>query len=204
MPFTNEEAFEMLAVYFECLQSVYATRFRGRHRDDYRLFTRLAHRLRTTGSIHRPVLPRFRSGGTEENVINILAYVEFNPHLSTWTISMDLEITRTTVRRILKERKFHSYHVVLHQALSHQDFERRLDHCHWLPNMIRGDHQFLTNILWTDEATFNSNGGVSSSENEEIPDIERINSNAGPSAEIKAISNAGTYQKKGKGRNPTP
>ncbi|ENN77049.1 hypothetical protein YQE_06385, partial [Dendroctonus ponderosae] len=66
----------------------------------------------------------------------------------------------TAVHGQTPPRRLHPYHGVRHQALSHQDFERCLDHCHWLLNMIRDDHQSLTNILWTYEATFNSNGGV--------------------------------------------
>lgn len=56
--------------------------------------------------------------------------------------------------------RLHPYHIVLHQALTAQDYDRRLDHCYWLQNMISEDRDFLSRILWTDEATFHSNGGV--------------------------------------------
>lgn len=49
---------------------------------------------------------------------------------------------------------------MLHQALSDGDYDRRLDYCHWLRNMIAEDRNFAFKILWTDEATFHSNGGV--------------------------------------------
>lgn len=48
----------------------------------------------------------------------------------------------------------------MHQALNEQDFDRRMDHCHWLLGMINESPQFLSKILWTDEATFNSDGRV--------------------------------------------
>lgn len=54
----------------------------------------------------------------------------------------------------------HPYHVVLHQALKEEDFNRRLDYCHWMLGMIRENREFLFQILWTDEATFNSDGRV--------------------------------------------
>ena len=54
----------------------------------------------------------------------------------------------------------HPYHVVLHQALNEEDFDRRLDYCHWMLGMIRENREFLFQILWTDEATFNSDGRV--------------------------------------------
>lgn len=56
--------------------------------------------------------------------------------------------------------RLHPYHVVLHQALTAQDYDRRLDFCHWFLDMLEDDPRFLCNILWTDEATFNSDGGV--------------------------------------------
>lgn len=62
--------------------------------------------------------------------------------------------------RICFTFRLHPYHVVLHQALTEMDFDRRMDYCHWLLGMINGNPQFLSTILWTDEATFNSNGGV--------------------------------------------
>lgn len=54
----------------------------------------------------------------------------------------------------------HPYHLVLHQTLTPEDFDRRLDHCHWLLSMLAENPNLLSTILWTDEATFTSNGGV--------------------------------------------
>lgn len=55
--------------------------------------------------------------------------------------------------------RLHPYHVVLHQALTAQDYINRLDFCHWLLQMLKQDIT-LPKILWTDEARFNSDGGV--------------------------------------------
>ncbi|XP_050296652.1 uncharacterized protein LOC126736370 [Anthonomus grandis grandis] len=139
---------------------VYAHQYPDRRHPTAKVFLRTIHRLRTTGNVRLPVFRRQRRGRTEDNIINVLAYVEFNPHLSTRTIAHDLGVNRTTVQNILKEYRFHPYHLVLHQELSAQDFDRRLDHCHWLLGMIVEDPQVLSNILWTDEATFHSNGDV--------------------------------------------
>lgn len=108
MPFTNDEAVDMIAVYFECYQNaaiaqrVYAARYPNRRGRDARIFPRLVHRLRTTGSF-RPTFRRRKTGKTEENVINVLAYIEFNPHVSTRALSLGLGISRTTVQNILKD-----------------------------------------------------------------------------------------------------
>lgn len=109
MPFTNDEAVDMIAVYFECFQNAaiaerqYAVRYPDRHHYGRRMFPRLVQRLRDTGSFHRPRFRRRRTGRTEENIINVLAYIEFNRHIGTRALSLDLGIARTTVRNILKD-----------------------------------------------------------------------------------------------------
>jgi hypothetical protein len=112
MPFTNDEAVDLLAVYFECFQNAaiaereYARRFPNRRRYGRRVFSRLVQRLRATGSIHRPVIRRRRTGRSEENTINVLAYIQFDPHVSTRTLSLELGITRTTIQNILKDYRY--------------------------------------------------------------------------------------------------
>lgn len=111
MPLLLEEAVDIIAVYFECLgnatiaERVYAVRYPQRRRYDSRMFNRLASRFRTTGSIRRPVYRRRRRGRTEENIVNVLAYVEFNPQISIRLIVRDLGVTRSTVHRILLEER---------------------------------------------------------------------------------------------------
>lgn len=111
MPLLLEEAVDIIAVYFECFGNariaarVYAERYPQRRRYDSRMFNRLARRFRTTGSIHRPEYRRRRRGRTEENLTNVLAYVQFNPQISIRVIARDLGITRTTVHRILIEER---------------------------------------------------------------------------------------------------
>lgn len=167
MAYTNAEAYDMLAVYFECFQNAtlaereYAVRYTERRHYSRRVFRRLAIRLRQTGSVRPISVPtRTRQVRIEDNVINVLAYVEANPQLSTREISLDLGISATSVFRILRDFKLRPYHVVLHQALSETDFDRRLDYCYWLREMCNENPQFLTQVLWTDEATFTSCGRV--------------------------------------------
>lgn len=111
MPFTNDEAVDMIAVYFECFQNAaiaereYAMRYPNRRHYGRRVFPRLVQRLRTTGSFRPRIFRRRRISRTEENVINVLAYIEFNPHVSTRTLSFDLGISRSTVQNILKEHR---------------------------------------------------------------------------------------------------
>lgn len=167
MPFTNEHAYDMLAIYFQSFENAvlasreYAMRYPHRVHHSRKVFQRLARRLRQYGHVQPvPSLRRSRPARTVDAVINILAYVRAEPQISIREIVRDLGISYGTVQRILVEKKLHPYHVVLHQALSNSDFDNRLNYCYWLKNMIRDNPQFLSKILWTDEASFTNTGRV--------------------------------------------
>ena len=83
-----------------------------------------------------------------------------NPHANNREISRDLRLSNGSIHKILTDFNMHPYHIVLHQALLDSDFDTRLNYCHWLLNMIRDDRHFLDKVLWTDEASFTSNGRV--------------------------------------------
>lgn len=68
-------------------------------------------------------------------------------------------VSKTSVLRILRSCKFHSYHISLHQELYGQDFDRRLEFCNWFRGWIADNHP-LENILLSDEATFTNHGHV--------------------------------------------
>ena len=167
MYFSNAEAYDMLRIYFQCYENAaiatrqYALQFPERKHFSRAVFSRLARRLRETGNVHSiPASVRARRTRTEENIINVLAYVQYDPTLSTRKISADLGVPKTIVHEILQKNNMHPYHIVLHQALNHIDYDHRLNHCHWLLSMIRENPNFLSRILWTDEANFNNTGGV--------------------------------------------
>lgn len=46
--------------------------------------------------------------------------------------------------------------MLLYRALIERHFNNRLNFRYWLLNVTREDSRFSLNILWTDEATFNS------------------------------------------------
>lgn len=167
MSYSTAEAYDMLRVYFQCFENVclaervYAATYPDRRHFGRRCFALLARRLLETGQVHVTATPRRnRTIRNEINIINVLAYIEINPHSSTRVISSDLGISKTSIHRILMDHKLHPYHIELHQALSDTDFDRRLNHSYWLRTMVEENPHFLSRILWTDEATFTSTGGV--------------------------------------------
>lgn len=167
MPFTNEQAYDMLRCFFQCFENSavasreYALRYPFRRHHSRLVFQRLARRLRESGRV-QPILSRRRSRRvrTEDNIINVLACVYADPHLSIRDISRDLDISYGSVQKILADYHMHPYHVVLHQALSEADFDHRLNYCYWLRDMMRENRNILSEILWTDEASFGNNGRV--------------------------------------------
>lgn len=74
MRFTNDEAVDMLAVYFECLlnaaitKRVYAARYPNRRPCDVRAFPRLVASLRANGSF-RPTFQQQVIGRTQEKIL---------------------------------------------------------------------------------------------------------------------------------------
>jgi len=111
MPFPPVEVFDMFRIYFQNNENttvslrIYAMEYPDRRHPTVKVFRKIIDRFRTTGSINRPTLRRRRTARTEENVINVLAYVQFDPHIGTRALARDLGITRTTVQNILEEHK---------------------------------------------------------------------------------------------------
>ncbi|XP_066153268.1 uncharacterized protein [Euwallacea fornicatus] len=165
MAFSNEEAYDMLAVYFQCYENVaiaareYSVKYPLRKHHSRKVFKRLANRLKFTGNVHptRPITQKRRTRN-QQNIVNILSYINYDPKRSTRGVARELSVPKTIIHEVLKEHKLHPYHIVLHQLLNDKDFDDRLNFCHWLENMICDETDFLSRVLWSDEATFKSNG----------------------------------------------
>lgn len=117
MSISNAELYDMIGVYFECHQNatiasrIYSVRYPYRRHYGKEVFKRKARRLRETGSFHRPCFKRCSRGINEDNSINVLALIQQNPHISSRQISIELNIPKTTVLRILKHHRF-VFHII--------------------------------------------------------------------------------------------
>ncbi|KAL1489114.1 hypothetical protein ABEB36_014058 [Hypothenemus hampei] len=144
MPFSNEETYDMFAVYFRRFENAaiaareYCITYPLIRHYSKKVFKRLAIRLKDTGNVRptRPITQKRRSRN-EENVTNILLYGNYDPQTSTREIERELE------------HKLHPYHIVLHQALSDKDFDNRLNFCHWLENMMESFGSSKFPSRWT-------------------------------------------------------
>ena len=66
------------------------------------------------------------------------------------------------MRRVLVKNKFRAYRPKFVHVLQDRDYDARLDFCFWMEGKREEDRDFFKMIIFTDEATFSSNGVVSS------------------------------------------
>jgi transposase len=126
----------------------------------------------------RRILARFKSSGslevqykkkhkknvlTEINQMEVLQTVIERPQISSRQIANELEVvSKSSILRILKENKYHPYKPQFVSKLYDWDYDQRLDFSFWVQGEIEEDRNFASNILFTDESTFTTNGIVSS------------------------------------------
>lgn len=139
---------------------MYKVRYPDRKHPREESFRSLLVRFTNTGNVNYVKHNRTKSVTTEENEFRVLLSVTENPHVSTRELSDDLSIERTSIRRLLKNNKFHPFHVQLHQELKEQDYQHRIHFCTWMQQELQRRDNILENILFTDECTFHRNGFV--------------------------------------------
>jgi hypothetical protein len=155
----------MLMVYGEVRQNrrqaslLYQQRFPERQQPSSKFFTRLAHRVKTTGNVQYSA-NKLNNAQDEDEVVDVLAAVTNFPQTSTRNIARDRGLSHMKVHRILKKYSFHPFHLSLHQALSEQDYANRVDFCQWALAKLQENDNFFDYVLWSDEATFKSDGNV--------------------------------------------
>ncbi|KZC08661.1 Laminin subunit alpha-2 [Dufourea novaeangliae] len=72
----------------------------------------------------------------ENNTVNILAAIKLNPQISQRKLAQTSHISRSSIQRILKQQKYHPYHLILTQELSMADYDHRVTFCEWLQGVM--------------------------------------------------------------------
>ena len=67
----------------------------------------------------------------------------------------------------MKANGLKPYKIHISHGLQEGDAQRRLNFCYWLQNQIDADNNFLSSVIWSDEATF-TNCGYFNRNNEHI------------------------------------
>lgn len=140
---------------------VYAQRFPHRPHPDERKFRKVKDRFERTGSVKYERRSHHQNvTASEENKMSVMLSVIENPHTSCRTIATNLGLGKSSVNKILRQAKFHPYHIKLNQELKPTDFQKRIEFCVWGSEKIAQDPNFLNTLLMTDEASFSSCGTV--------------------------------------------
>jgi len=103
---------------------------------------------------------RSQSQTTEERQFEVAQSFVENPRLSIREASQQLQMSRFSVSKNLKTIKFHPYKIHLHQELNEDDFDRRVQFSEVMMQRIDQQSNFLHNIVFSDEASFEINGKI--------------------------------------------
>lgn len=167
MNFSKNELIDMIYVLGEadknCLfaERLYRTKYPNRRTASPRSFQNLMERFDSTGSVehlNRKVVNRIATN--DEKELEILLQVQENLQVSSRKLASLCDTSQSTASRTTCKYKYHPYHIELHQELHDEDFQRRLTYCQWLRTQTEVNRNFLKCIMYSDEATFRSNGAV--------------------------------------------
>lgn len=139
---------------------LYAASFPNRQLPSDKLFTRVHNRLRDVGSftINRRDAGRprtVRNVGFEEQVLQMF---ERNPRLSTRAVSHDINYSASSVWRVLHGEGLHPFHLQKVHSLLEQDHEHRVNCARWFLQQDIFQPNFLSKVMFTDEASFTREG----------------------------------------------
>lgn len=140
-----------------------AMEFNRRHPDKrihHNTVARINNAFDQTGTLVAPPgLHRNRIIANDQIILN---YFNVNPKTSIREASANLNISKNRIWRCLKKNRIKPYKPKFLQTLEDGDNERRLEYCLWLQGEYLNNRNFLKYILYTDEATFTTNGVVTS------------------------------------------
>ena len=167
MEYTFNEYSDMIWILGECRGNInecvriYAERYPGRRHPNNGVIRRADQRLRETGSFannqgaDRGRQRYVRVPNLEEMIIDA---IEEEPGASTRGIAREFNVSSSLVHRVLKEDGLNPYHKTRVQALNPADYPLRAEFCEWLLRVSIDNSNFISNIMWTDEATFTRDG----------------------------------------------
>ena len=83
-----------------------------------------------------------------------------SPHKSTRRASCELQISATSIRRIIHDIGMKPYTPRILHALNEDDPDRRAQFCQTFLQFYNDSPEIVDHILWSDKATFKTNGHV--------------------------------------------
>jgi transposase len=121
----------------------------------------LVRKFDETGNVQDAVISgRPISVSTDENKEHVRAALEESPDTSTRRASLELNLSRNSLRRMMKELGLKPYRPQLLHALNDDDPDRHCEFADIFLNLLADNSSLPNRIIWTDEATFKLNGHV--------------------------------------------
>jgi hypothetical protein len=114
----------------------------------------------TLGLAQKPQGGSVRTVRTKLNVRRVVNAVTQQPQTSQRRLSAQLNLSVTSINRILRDRGFHPYRLRLRHALNEEDFESRVDFASDILPQLDETPAMLQRIIFSDEANFHLNGHV--------------------------------------------
>lgn len=153
---TLGECFGNAAAAVKC----YKDKFPNRNIPDAKTFLSTERRLRETGSLQvkNRDAGRPRNARTVDVEEEILDIVMEDPTISTRRLGLRMDISHQSALRVLHEQQLHPFHYRKTQELLPEDMPIRVDFCELLLERTQNAPNFLSKILFTDEATFTRQG----------------------------------------------
>jgi len=90
--------------------------------------------------------------------LDVLQSFVKDPHTSINCVAQQHEIGTASVHKILKKNKWHPYKLHLVQELFEDDFDRHVQFCDFIMEVINDDPLSLIILFFSDEATFELTG----------------------------------------------
>jgi len=102
---------------------------------------------------NRPKSGRPATTTNENKALDVLQSFVEDPHISINRVAQH-KIGTASIHKIFKKNKWHPYKFYLVQEFSEDDFDRRVQFCDLIMEMINDDPLFIDNIVLSNEATF--------------------------------------------------
>lgn len=92
--------------------------------------------------------------------IEVVNKFQENPSTSLRHVSAETGISLGCIQKCMKINKFHPYQMQICQELQEDDFDRRIQFCEEMSQLIQGNGDLIKNICFSDECTFQLRGFV--------------------------------------------
>ncbi|KAJ8956955.1 hypothetical protein NQ318_014375 [Aromia moschata] len=91
---------------------------------------------------------------SDDQRLDVMLMLEENPHMSSRQTASALNISHSSILRVLTENEMHPHKLVPTNELAEDDFDRRILFCEQMMQMIDDNTLQIENVLFSDESTF--------------------------------------------------